>query len=240
MSFYTKRASYADYRTRLTGLRTYLRTHGKVINIDDPNITGEVYLFDSDAEEAIELFYKQYGVLRYTDMVYIMPFYGTPDNPGFLIYFPEDDTVPKPTVSKSHIRLPKLSFLVTLIPDDFFAILKIIAEARPASPTTLTIDPMVANIHDLGRSSIGVFFTLLKTNYRMNADYADRKWTAFADIKAVADLEPTRDNQLSAIQYLTALQNDDLVYFPVESMINLDIGLDWPQISDDYAVPPGR
>ncbi len=167
-----------------------------------------------------------------------MPFYKSPTEPGYLVYFPEDESVPKPTISKSHVRLPKLSFLVTLIPEDFFAILKIVAEAKTMSPTTIAINPMVAGIHDLERSPIGVFFSLVRTNYRMNADYADRKWTAFSDIKAVADLNPTPENQLYAIQYLTALQNDDIQYFPTESMINLDIGLDWPQMDNDYVVPP--
>ena len=38
------------------------------------------------------------------------------------------------------------------------------------------------------------------------------------------------------MQYLTVLQNDDILYFPIESMVNLE--LNWEQIDDDYCVPP--
>ena len=88
----------------------------------------------------------------------------------------------------------------------------------------------------LDETIIGAFFEKLKVNYRMNLDYADKKWTDKNDIAAVADLEPTRENQLIAMQYFTARQNDDILYFPADSAIDLEIG-DWQQLTDDYVIP---
>ena len=53
---------------------------------------------------------------------------------------------------------------------------------------------------------------------------------------ATANGRHAQENHLAAMQYLTVLQNDDILYFPIESMVNLE--LNWEQIDDDYCVPP--
>lgn len=143
----------------------------------------------------------------------------------------------KPTISPSHIRLPKLSYLITFTPEDFFMLFRLLATARntPAKDS-LALNPPAAGIESLATTPLDPFFLLMRTNYKMNPEYADKKWTSREAIKFVSQLEPTRDNQLSAMQYLTALQNPDILYFPIDTSVELQ--LDWEQVSDDYCLPP--
>ena len=144
---------------------------------------------------------------------------------------------PISTVTPSHIRLPKLSHLITLVPDDFFLLMKLLATAK----NTQTGDSLSLNLGSCGIQSLEFtpldpFFTKLRVNYRMNPEYCDRKWTPRDAIKFLSKLEPTTENQLAAMQYLTVLQNEDILYFPLESMVNLE--LEWDQVDDNYCIPP--
>ncbi|NLV87636.1 MAG: hypothetical protein GX025_10560, partial [Clostridiales bacterium] len=74
-------------------------------------------------------------------------------------------------------------------------------------------------------------------NYRMNTDFCDKKWTSRDVISSVAFKAPTRKNQLAVMQYLTAIQNPDVTHFPIEAAIDLELGLDWLQITEYYCIP---
>ena len=156
---------------------------------------------------------------------------------SFCITLNEKADGPIPTISPSHIRLPKLSYLITFTPEDFFSLFRLLASARNTpSKDSLALNPPAAGIDSLQCSPLDPFFLLMRTNYKMNPEYCDRKWTSRDAIKFVSQLEPTRDNQLSAMQYLTALQNPDILYFPIETSIELQ--LDWEQVNEDYCLPP--
>lgn len=156
---------------------------------------------------------------------------------SFAITLTEKADGPKATISPSHIRLPKLSYLITFTPEDFFCLFRLLATAHNTpSKDSLSLNPPAAGIDSLETSPLAPFFILMKVNYRMNPEYVDHKWTSREAIEFVSTLEPTRDNQLSAMQYLTALQNDDILYFPITTSIELQ--LEWEQVSDDYCLPP--
>lgn len=156
---------------------------------------------------------------------------------AFYLYSTRGAEGKTPTVTISHVRLPKLSYLITLSPNDFFLLLRLIATARNTQTgDSLSLNPAACGITDLASTTIAPYFTKMRVNYRMNDDYCDRKWTPREAIAFLSRLEPSRDSQLSAMQYLTVLQNDDILYFPIESMIDLE--LEWEQVSEEYCIPP--
>lgn len=197
-------------------------------------------------DENVEVFYATYAeyrrwpdeMLRIINALRVANFLlMTPLGEGFYLFNTETANGPTPTITPTHIRLPKLSHLITLVPSDFFLLLRLLATAKNTQTgDSLSLNFGAAGIQNLAFSAIDQFFIKLRVNYRMNPDYCDRKWTPRDAIKFLANLEPTRENQLSAMQYLTVLQNEDLLYFPLDAMIDLE--LDWEQVSDDYCTPP--
>lgn len=233
MAFYRSKYTYEDAAPLIQKFKGILNQSAhRVINEEDEDMRNEWYFFTGKVpEDGLLQFRKLFAYLERGGFIK-----GVPTDGGLFIIFNESANGKTPTVSPSHVRLPKLSHLITLVPEDFFALIRLVYTAKsPAPGVALQLNPPAAGITDLTHHPISQFFTLLKTNYRMNTDYADRKWTRRDALSLIADLEPTRDNQLSAMQYLTALQNSDLLYFPVDTRIELD--LDWTQVSDDYCIP---
>lgn len=171
--------------------------------------------------------------LRIGDFMDVLPL----GNEGFYLYSTRGAEGKIQTVTRTHVRLPKLSHLITLCPRDFFLLLNLIATAKNTQTgDSLALNPAACGVTDINNTAVGQFFTKMRVNYRINDDYCDRKWTPRDAISFLAKLEPTQENHLAAMQYLTVLQNDDILYFPIESMVNLE--LSWEQIDDDYCVPP--
>lgn len=231
-SFYKSRYSYEDAAPHIQKLREFLALNTKrLINEDDPDREWYHYGPDNVKVEHRAVFNKLFALVEAGGFVKRIPC-----EDGIIILVSESADGKMPTVTDSHVRLPKLSHLITLTPDDFFAIFRLISTAKKTqTPDALNLNFPAAGLQSLAKSSLSQFFTLMRTNYRINPDYADRKWTERKSLNFIANLEPTRDNQLSAMQYLTALQNKDLLYFPIETAIELE--LDWQQVSDDYCVP---
>jgi hypothetical protein len=143
------------------------------------------------------------------------------------------------TVSKTHVRLPKLSHLITLVPRDFFTLIRLVTTAKNTQTMdSLSLNPPAVGIQVFEQSPLYQFFTVLRVNYRFNVEYADRKWTPRAILNEIAALEPSRETHLSAMQYLTAQQNDDLLYFPADAAVDFEWELE--PINDDYVVPPAK
>lgn len=156
---------------------------------------------------------------------------------GFYLYSTRGAEGKIQTVTRTHVRLPKLSHLITLCPKDFFLLLSLIATAKNTQTgDSLALNPATCGISDINNTGVGQFFTKMRVNYRINDEYCDRKWTPRDAIAFLSKLEPTQENHLAAMQYLTVLQNSDILYFPLESMINLE--LNWEQVDDDYCIPP--
>lgn len=231
MAFYRNRYSYEDAAPIIQKFKEFLGLNAKaVINEEDPDRIW--YFYNAAKAGHREIFSKYSTYLQAGGFVKMAPC-----EDGIFIILSEKAEGATPTVSSSHVRLPKLSHLITLIPEDFFAVLRLIATAKNTqTKDSLALNPPAAGIQNLPTSTISQFFTLMRTNYRINADYADRKWTDREQIKRISTLEPTQLNQLYAMQYLTALQNPDLLYFPLETRVELE--LEWEQINDDYCVPP--
>lgn len=232
MAFYRNKITYADLAPKVQKFRSFLQQHAKLMN--DPVADNyEAYFFDAALQSEVRVrFQREFQALTVCGFIQIVPFYP----PGEIIYIYESEEIVKPTISATHIRLPKLSCLITLVPHDFFAILRLIDTAKN-TPTkdSLSLNFPAAGLTSLTGTPLEPFFLLLRTNYRMNPDYADRKWTLRSAISTVADLDPTFENQLFAMQYLTTLQNDDLLYFPCEAAVTLDI--EFEQINNDYCRP---
>lgn len=237
MAFYRRRTTYADYAPHIQEVRQTLRQRFPVEPEADPAL-GEAFLVDFPNHIAPASDTKLVNtIFNLTNAGYIKQAPFGKDGWPMILYITEKADGPKPTVSRFHIRLPKLSYLITLVPEDFFLLFRIIANAKVTSTNdSLTLNFPAAGVDDLSGSPLQPFFMPLITNYRMNQEFCDKKWTSYEVIKFIAAIEPTRDNQLSAMQYLTAMQNPDLLYFPVETSVELE--LDWEQTTDDYCVPP--
>ena len=234
MAFYRKRMTYDELAPHVAKFREFLRLNCPVVR-EAGDDGDEVFYVDRAKSETIrKTFEHYYSALTVAGFITCVPI--SADYSALFLYFNEKANGPKPTVTPTHIRMPKLSYMITLCPEDFFALLRLISTAKNTNTKdSLALNPPAAGIMDLPASPLAPFFMLLRTNYRMNPEYCDKKWTPRDAIAYLADLEPTRDNQLSAMQYLTALQNPDLLYFPIETSIELE--LDWEQISDDYCAP---
>jgi len=152
----------------------------------------------------------------------------------FVYAFRKNMENPSSTVTPDFIRLPKLSHLITLTPEDFFTFLSIIATASLSSnKTALTLKTTI----DINTSIFSPFFKKMITNYRISPEYADKKWTPFKAVNFLAALSPTIENQLNAMQFLSAIQNDDLMCFPISAAINLQLD-QIEELDESYAIPP--
>lgn len=235
MPFYRKRLTYDEIAPFVQKFQTFLRANSSVVQ-EAGDGKQEVFLVDTSISREFERQYiDMYSPLSYAKMIHVAPY----DYHHILVYFDPKAEGPMPTVSPTHVRLPKLSYLITLVPADFFTLLQLIATAKntPAKDS-LSLNPAAVGITSIASSALHPFFTLLRTNYRLNAETADRKWTSRDAIKQIAHLDPTRENHLVAMQYLTALQNPDLIYFPLEARLDLD--LDWEQADNNYCIPENR
>lgn len=238
MRFARKKVSMAEVQKLLPPIQRYLRQNCSLledIETSRSEYFSECYLMTG--AQLNELYHANYGAMATLELARVVGIAPCNDDRSqILLWIASEIGGFDASVTPGYIRLPKLSHLITLTPEDFFALFRILANARRATNNSLAIDTTVAGIIDFQSSILFPFFELLKTNYRISKEYMDKKWTPNEAIALIAALEPTRDNQLSAMQYLTAIQNSDLLYFPVETVVELQ--LDWDQVSEDYCVPP--
>lgn len=240
MRFARKKVSMAQIQHLLPPMRSWLQRNCALlegIETARDEYYSECYLID--ANQVQELYRYQPGQFTTLELAKVMGIAPvTPDRKQYLLWVASEIGGFDASVSAGFVRLPKLSHLITLTPEDFFSLFRLLANSKRPTPNSLSLDPHQAGIEDFQSSIIYPFFELLKTNYRISRDYMDKKWTPNDAIALIAALEPTRDNQLSAMQYLTAIQNSDLLYFPVETVVELQ--LDWDQVSEEYCVPPDQ
>lgn len=234
MAFYKKRATFHTIENTCEPLLLFLRQNCHMVKEEDGTAplwgVREAFYADKATMDKISTLYKNiYGLMRVGHFIEVSPL--NVNWSEVLIFVLEDKEAFTPTVSKSHIRLPKLSHLITLTPEDFFAVFRILASGTNVSTGTSLL---ISNETQFS-AAIAPFFVTNDKTYRTNPEYTDRKWTTKSDIAFIAALDPTRDNQLSAMQYLTARQNPDLMYFPVDSAVQLE--LEWDQVSEDYVIP---
>lgn len=237
MAIYKRKSDFHTLGNVCEPFLMFLRKNCEVIKEDGTTPVWDIKEAFIVGPEEMKLIDERYSNLR--QALQLSPFMEiaplSEDWEYLMLYVNDDPSGFKPTVSPTHVRLPKLSHLITLTPDDFFAVFRIIATGKKVSignsfslPGDIAMPPTVAQ-----------FFVTNDRTYRTNPDYADRKWTTKADIEFLATLEPTPYNQLCAMQYLTAKQNSgDLLYFPLDSAIQLE--LEWSQINEDYVIPEGE
>lgn len=230
--FYTRRYSLVEAAPLIQKMRTHLaRAATRLINEEDSDT--EIYCVTKDWTLSDRLMYNEYarfliagGFLK-----------ESPTIDGRFIFFTPQANGRTPTVSPSHVRLPKLSHLISLVPEDFFSLIRVVQTSKPTpgTGTALIVNLSAAKIESLQSGAIAPFFTILRTNYVINQEYADMKWTPKKALNLIVNLEPTNENQLYAMQYLTAIQNEDILYFPIDAALELE--LNWMQINDSYCVP---
>lgn len=233
MPFYKKKITYDEIAPHIQKFRTWMRNNCPVIQeyAEDLDIT-EAFLIGPEQRPEYHRNIKILSFLFESKFVQVVPL---EDDCGIFYWYKVADGQQQ-TISPTHLRLPKLSHLITLTPIDFFTLLRLISTSKktPAGDS-ISLNVAAAGIQSLEKSCLNQFFTKLRTNYRVNPDYADRKWTDRTAIDHVARLSPNRENQLMAMQFLTAIQNNDLLYFPLET--SLDLELDWEQMDNDYCIP---
>lgn len=235
MPYYRRHLTYDEISPVIQKFRLWLRNNCPVVTEYQENGTEAFYLDENAAKVSLEDFKWQLYALQNGGYAQFIPY--TTDRHIGLILINKTAEGPVQTVSPTHIRLPKLSHLICLTPADFFALFRVLNTAKNTQTgNSLMLNTAKAGIGSIEQSPLYPFFTKMRVNYRMNVDYADRKWTDRDHIKFLAELEPSRDNQLSAMQLLTSTQNNDILYFPVETVVQLE--LDWDQITDDYCIPP--
>jgi len=219
MAFYRNTLQYGDISQAWQKLHSTLSAHPDVKQIvsDDPD---RVCFFINNPYEMLshDPIHSAYMPVMLAGFTQIVPVYNS------AIVVLRRDTDKSETVSKTHIRLPKLSHLITLTPDDFFLLLNIIDTAKVTQQgNSLSLQLAKAGVHSLNDTNLAQFFTPLITNHRINRDLADRKWTPLKAISQMAAFPPYAENQLYAMQYFTVLQNDDVFWLPEETAVNLEL-----------------
>lgn len=137
------------------------------------------------------------------------------------------------TLSKTHVRLPQLSYLITLSARDFFAFFQTIANQKSLLHFELTEDEIPEQFQ--------TWFSKYYKGQRINSKIADRKWVPRYVIDTIAEMLPgeikTEEDeeaallqQLAAMQYITVMRDTSLVTVPTSTCIALE--LEWKQIVD--------
>lgn len=235
MPYYRRHLTFDEVAPHIQKLRLWLRQNCPVIKEYEGDYCEEAFFFDeAQMHNMIAEFNKELYICQNAGFAEFLPF--TSDGKVGVALIKQSADGPMVTVTPTHIRLPKLSHLICLTPEDFFGLLRICNTAKNTQTgNSLMLNPAAAGYTSVETSPLYPFFTKMRVNYRMNPDYADKKWTSREDIKFLAAQDPSRDMHLSAMQYLTAAQNADLLYFPMESVVQLE--LDWQQATDEYCVP---
>ncbi len=229
--FYKQRMNKTEAERALKEFKTFCSLYCQAITTDDLSETAFFFNpgdYDKLHQQKIITWIR---IMRMYNEGVDMPF-----GDGYVVFFTPQPQNFKPTASKTHLKMPKLSHLITLSPEDFFTLIQILYSSETLSSNSLLkLDLESVNINDIESETIAPFFKKERINYRLNHEFCDRKWTRREALHVIADLEPTEVNAYYAMQYLTAIQNPDLLYFPLNTAVELE--LDWPQITDDYCVP---
>lgn len=235
MPYYRRHLTFDEVAPHIQKLRLWLRQNCPVVKEYQGEFCEEAFLFDeSQSKTLLETFRRELFICQNAGYSEFIPL--TTDRSIGVVLMKKSADGPMTTVTPTHVRLPKLSHLICLTPEDFFGLMRIINTAKNTQTgNSLMLNPAAAGYDSIETSPLYPFFTKMRVNYRMNPEYADKKWTSREVIKFLAGLEVTRDTHLSAMQYLTVCQNNDLLYFPMESVIQLE--LDWQQATDEYCVP---
>jgi len=234
MAFYRNKLQFRDLSATWQKLYDELGNSPKVKQIVAEDPAEEAFYFYVEDPQAtlgnnpIRQYYAPIMIANYSQLI---PCY----NAAVLILRKNAENTE--TVSPSHIRLPKLSHLITLTPEDFFLLLVIIDTAKlTAAGNSFSLNLPSIGVPSLDDTNLARFFTPLVTNYRISRNVADRKWTPIKAVSQMAQLPPYAENQLYAMQYFTILQNKDVFWMPEETAINLELDpID--HMTDGYCEP---
>lgn len=168
-----------------------------------------------------------------------------PTNAHYAIFVREKDgnRLKMPTVLKDKVRMPRIELLLTLTPDDFFDFIRVLHYSKVIDETKIVLNFPVLGLReedydtDIENPKVDLlrkFFKKMRINYTINPDIAMLQWMYKVSLADIADLEPTRDNQLSALQYIAALTSPQVDTIPTDSAVELE--LDWEQTVDERYV----
>ena len=268
MAFWAQKASAAEVQKYVEPFKKWLSQHAKFVRKGDENddwtylfimkaadwdwclsspyVLYSDWTFSEDDKKKHQLMKMRHFLTSagYVQWMYI----DSPNNTEVAIFWTDKkDKITLPTIMRGAIRPPKLSYLITLTPDDFFMIIRILYFSQIVSGDKLKLDLKsvgldedILNEEDDGRAAIiNRFFRKLRTNYTIVPEAAMKQWIDKNDLENIVDLEPTVENQLYAMQYITAVTQDDVYFFPTDSAIEL--AMDWPQAWDErYVVRPDK
>jgi len=226
-----KKKTYLEMATTINKFKDFLKIHAITLPYPEaPEKFAYFYPVRENAERD-KVYFRYHAALHVLRFIQVVPL-----DEGPVIIFTPDAEAPQHTITSTHMRLPKLSHLITLIPRDFFTLFRILSTAKNAPGNALALNLGGAGVSEIPHA-INSFFKPLYVNHRINDEYCNNKWTERRVIKQIAALHPTQETHLSSMQYLTAHQNEDLDLFPVEAQYDFD--LEWDQYDDDYVIPPG-
>ena len=268
MAFWAQKASAAEIQKFVEPFKKWLSQHAKVVRrgtedddwsymfimtaedwdwcLSSPQVIFPDRMLSGEEKEKSRImrmrhFMTEAGYVRWMYVDY-------PDNTEVAVFWADKkDKITLPTIMRGAIRPPKLSYLITLTPEDFFMIIRILYFSQIINGDKLKLDlksvgldeDMLNEDEDNRAAIINRFFKKLRTNYTIVPEAAMKQWIDKNDLENIVDLEPTVENQLYAMQYITAVTQDDVYFFPTDSAIEL--AMDWPQAWDErYVVRPDK
>lgn len=235
MTFYQHKMSPSTVKKFSKSLIDHLRQNATIVKeLDDEEETSdEIFYLDVADEEKLPVrFYNILHALVQMRVVDIAQLEGS----GVLLYYNHNQLDELATVTRTHVRLPRIHYLTLLTTHDFFTFFDLINGSYVQQGNALQINFGAAGVNETADSLLFRFFKKLRTNYRMEGKYCGKAWISYDDIATIADMPHTRDAQLSAIQLLAVLTNENTQYFPIESAIDLE--LNWRQLNHHYMAPP--
>lgn len=266
MAFYSRKTNAEQVQQYVLPFKTWLCKHAmQVARGDEDDRWSYLFIMDSlewnsmmdaplayipgmdykkkDEEKMMLLRARQFLCeAKYVEWFYI----DFPANTKVAIFWTEKgDKVELPTVLEKSLRIPKLSHLITLTPEDFFLVIRILYTSKIINGRYLKLNLNAAgldedNLYDDTsdvNNIITTFFKKAKVNYTIRTEVAMKQWIKQSDLQVLAELEPTPTNHLYAMQYITAMTQKDVYFFPTDSAVEL--ALDWEQSADErYVLRP--
>lgn len=214
-------------------LLRYLRANCTTLKPDDSEIrfgVKEAFLANDQHVTTInDKYHNVFASMRIGGFLDIAPI--DPYGENVIIYLLENRDKNFPTSSKTHFRLPQLQYLLTLTPEDFFLFLQLLSTTNTIPSGT----SFFLNTSNEITAALTPFFMTNDKTWRLNPEFADRRWTSKDDVEFLAALDPTTSNQLYALQYLASRTDSTIFQFPIDTSIELE--LEWQQISPFYVAP---
>ena len=136
-----------------------MRQNAVCVHAPDEHDPREIFFMTAEQERKglPETIAKIITALRIGDFMDVLPL----GNEGFYLYSTRGAEGKIQTVTRTHVRLPKLSHLITLSPRDFFLLLNLIATAKNTQTgDSLALNPAACGVTDINNTAVTIVLTM--------------------------------------------------------------------------------